>query len=433
MKVILPLLLLCCSCGIAPPVEIAPTLFPQDMPPCGMTLEEMPPTWHPTGRVHQWLNQEPWSTAEAQDASRAAHKALDELIVFFETHPTSVHTLDVNAVQCFLDFSYAASNMPELRIRALTAARKNLAELLIPYLQRDPSSATCDEFLDLLDYTAYSGGAYPAGDERLSKMVSLTNAAAADCGSLQAALDYDYHRTLDIEHFYSNQFRDLVLWSTIQIVTGRDFRRILDADREHIEELFDLVLWSVTITDARRLPGLQLPDGARELMPKLWHFLSRYPFVDAQVYFRKTHDHTFYDTAYLATHIGYVPTGFGRHPIHVEDAPWLFRFLRENFYAVLDMGELDMIAEFIDLFRQYGCTEKNDRQVRDGTRYLLRLYHASGDSWIAYRRSPAENPNDYDLIHKPWTGGGGVRARIMEPPVEGTYGSIFRRAFNRSR
>ena len=403
------------------------------MPPCGMSLEKMPSTWHPTGQVHQWLSQESWSATETQDASRAAHKALDELITFFETRPASVHTLDVNAVQCFLDFSYAASDMPELQDRALTAARRSLTALLPPYLKRAPSSATCDKFLDLLDYTAYSGGAYPAGDERLSKMVSLTNAAAADCGSLQAALDYDYHRTLDIEHFYSNQFRDLVLWSTIQIVTGRDFRRILDADREHIEELFDLALWSVTITDAQRLPGLKLPDGARELLPQLWHFLSYYPFTDAQAYARKAHDHTFYDTAYLATHIGYVPTGFGRHPIRVQDAPWLFRFLRENFYAVLDMGELDMIAEFVDLFRQYGCTEENDLQVRDGTRYLLRLYHAAGDSWIAYRRSPAENPDDYDLIHRPWTGGGGVRARIMEPPVEGTYGSIFRGTFRDSR
>lgn len=433
MKVILPLLLLCCSCGTAPSAEIAPTIFPQDMPTCGMTLEETPPTWHPTGQVHQWLSQEPWSATEAQDASRAARKGLDELITFFETRPASVQTLDVNAVQCFLDFSYAASNMPELQTRALTAARKNLTELLTPYLQRDPSSATCDEFLDLLDYTAYANGVYPARDERLAKMVTFTSAAAADCGNLRAALDYDYHRILDVDRFYAGQFRNLVLWSTLQTITGRDYRRILNADREHIEELFDLVLWSVTITDAQRLPGLKLPDGARELTPKLWHFLSYYPFVDAQAYARKAHDHTFYDTAYLATHIGYVPTGFGRHPIRVEDAPWLFRFLRENFYAVLDMGELDMIAEFVDLFRQYGCTEENDRQVRDGTRYLLRLYYAAGDSWIDYRRSPAENPDDYDLIHKPWTGAGGVRARIMEPPVEGTYGSIFRGAFGSSR
>lgn len=403
------------------------------MPTCGISLDEMPPTWHPTGQVHKGLSQEPWSSTEAEDASRAAHKALDELIAFFETNPASVHTLDVNAVQCFLDFSYAASNTSELRTQALTAARRNLTALLSPCLERTPSSATCDEFLDLLDYTAYAGGVYSEDDERLAKMVTLANAAAADCGHLQAALDYDYHRTLDIDRFHSDRLRDLILWSSLQMITGHDYRRILNADREHIEELFDLGLWSVTITDARRLPGLKLPDGARELMPQLWEFLRYYPFTDARAYTRKARDHTFYDTAYLATHIGYVPTGFGRHPIRVEDAPWLFRFLRENFYAVLDMGELDMIAEFVDLFRQYGCTEKNDRQVRDGTRYLLRLYHAAGDSWIAYRRSPAENPDDYDLIHKPWTGGGGVRARIMEPPIKGTYGSIFRGILSRLR
>jgi hypothetical protein len=34
--------------------------------------------------------------------------------------------------------------------------------------------------------------------------------------------------------------------------------------------------------------------------------------------------------------------------------------------------------------KQYGCTEANDLQVRDGTRYLMRLFHADGDSWLAH-------------------------------------------------
>jgi hypothetical protein len=31
----------------------------------------------------------------------------------------------------------------------------------------------------------------------------------------------------------------------------------------------------------------------------------------------------FYDTAYLARHIAYIPTGYGRHPICIADAPEL--------------------------------------------------------------------------------------------------------------
>ena len=63
----------------------------------------MPESWRPTGRVHEELSQAPWSAAEGQDASRAVHKGLDELIAFFETRPASVHSLWENAVQCFLD------------------------------------------------------------------------------------------------------------------------------------------------------------------------------------------------------------------------------------------------------------------------------------------------------------------------------------------
>lgn len=103
------------------------------------------------------------------------------------------------------------------------------------------------------------------------------------------------------------------------------------------------------------------------------------------------------------------------------------RFLRENFYALLDMGELDLTAEFTDLFREYGCTEETGLQLRDGTRYLLKLFHSAGDSWMAYRK-PYEHrePDSYDLIHKAWTGLSGVRPRVAEIPAPGTYGAVIR-------
>jgi hypothetical protein len=91
------------------------------------------------------------------------------------------------------------------------------------------------------------------------------------------------------------------------------------------------------------------------------------------------------------------------------------------------MGELDMTAEFVDLFRQYGCTEDNDLQLRDGTRYLLKLFHSAGGSWIAYREphEPA-TIGDYNAVHKAWTGMSGVRARLPEAAAPGTYGGIVR-------
>jgi hypothetical protein len=125
-----------------------------------------------------------------------------------------------------------------------------------------------------------------------------------------------------------------------------------------------------------------------------------------------------------------MPTGYGRYPIYIEDAPWLYRFYRENFYEVLEHCEIDLLAEFVDHFRHYGCTEENDLQTRDGARYLLRIYRQAGNSWMNHREpgEDADNLQGYNLIHKPWTAIAGVRRRVVEPPLEGSYGALFRSA-----
>ena len=153
--------------------------------------------------------------------------------------------------------------------------------------------------------------------------------------------------------------------------------------------------------------------------------LEGYPLIGARHYEEAANDYTFYDTAYLATHIGYVPTGYGRHALAIEDSPSLYRFLRENFYPVLEMGELDLVAEFVDLLRQYGLTEETDIQVRHGTRHLLRLYAAAG-GWMQHRESyESAESNPYDLIHKPWTAVAGVRRRVPEARIGGSYAAVF--------
>lgn len=131
----------------------------------------------------------------------------------------------------------------------------------------------------------------------------------------------------------------------------------------------------------------------------------------------------------MATHIAYIPTVNHRYPIYVDDAPKLYRFHREIFYPVLEMGELNLVAEFVDSLRQYGCTAQNDLQVRDGTRYLLKIFHNGNDQWMAYRAQGKtdQDVDDYDLVHKAWTGVLGVRVRNIETAEPGTYGGVVRR------
>ena len=201
------------------------------------------------------------------------------------------------------------------------------------------------------------------------------------------------------------------------------------------DKLFDLVIWSLLFIEAELYPDIEMPDESREFSPTLWHFLDDYELEGASAFDDGAWDENFIDTAYLATHIAYIPTGNNRYPIYVSDSADLYRFHRENFYPVLAMGELDLVAEFVDSLRQYGCTPENDRQVRDGTRYLLDLFHDLGDSWMAYRE-PGETDADvenYDLVHKAWTGVLGVRARVLEPSAPGTYGGVVRRWLPHSR
>ena len=286
--------------------------------------------------------------------------------------------------------------MPALKASALQEARAVLTPLLRSYLESPIAQVSCNQYSSLLSFTIYAHTLLPPTDPRTGEMIRRTNIALHDCGSIEAAMKTDYRRTL------ANAYAST-------------------------DALFDLAMWSISFTDAQTITGLELPPDAQALPPALWQYIRRYSFPTAYDHTEGAANPMFYDAAYLATHLAYIPTGYGRYPIYIEDAPNLYRFLRENFYAVLAFGELDLTAEFVDLFRQYGCTEQNDLQLRDGTRYLLKLFHGAGDHWMAYREpGSTSQPSDYDLIHAAWTGMSAVRARVPEPAAMGTYGGVVR-------
>jgi len=381
------LLLLWCVC-------VRATGSPE--PLCVIRPAAMPGSWRPSHPDENGLSAAPWSAYEANDAAYAVMRGLDELTDYFSSRPATVLTLGEDAVEPFLDASYSATNMPTVRAAARDQGRRILTPLLAPYVAREPESATCAEYSPLVTYTIYARALLPANDARIARLVALTNAAYRACGSLSAVIGHDYRQKL--------------------------------GDRElSIDDAWDLVMWSITLTDAQLVPGLELPNEARDLPPALWRSLAHYPLPGSRAYPKGALDEKFYNTAYLVTHIAYIPTGYGRYPIYIADAPNVYRFLRENFYSVLEMNELDLLAEFVDLLRQYGCTEQTDLQLRDGTRHLLKLFHASGDHWMSYRgpHEPA-HVSEYDLVHKAWTGMAGVRARVPEPAEAGTYGGVVR-------
>ena|GEM_PF-2006898 len=383
-------LFLCASCA-APGIADAGS-------PCVLDPAGMPESWRPGAEQEKKLADGPWTDSEAREAEFAIRTGLGEMLDLYAQKPSAVQEIWEDSVGSLVEVTYSSANTAELDTAASDGARRNLSRLIQPYLKRTAKSMECEEYEDILPLAAYAGSRYEDSDERTAKMVELTNAAAKRCGSLKAAMGIDY----------------------APILAGE--KRTSD------EEVFDLVIWSLLFIEGQLVPGLEMPAGAADLPPRLWDFLRTYPLPDASTYEGGARNEKFIDNAYLATHIAYIPTGNHRFPLYVQDSPALYQFHRANFYAVLEMGELDLVAEFVDSLRQYGCTPENDRQVLDGTRYLLDVFHAGGDSWMAYREPDEEDADveSYDFIHKAWTGVLGVRERHIEPAAPGTYGGIVR-------
>lgn len=365
--------------------------------PCFPSSEAMPAEWRPHGDKQRALTTGPWTSNEAADASYAVATGVNEIINLYAQDHTAVEDLWEDAVAALIEVTYADANPPSVSLTATNAARRSLDQLIRPYLARDPQEADCAEYDALLPLAIYAHNHFGPRDIRAQTTLALTNASFNGCGSLVKAM-------------------------------GLDYSKILASGKASVDEAFDLVIWSLLFIEGQLVPGLTLPADAKEMPPQLWDFLRTYPLPDASEYSDGAWNDEFLEVAYLATHIAYIPTGNHRFPIYVEDSPRLYEFHRKNFYAVLQMGELDLVAEFVDSLRQYGCTPENDQQVRDGTRYLLDVFHSGDDRWMSYRETGQmeSDVDNYDLVHKAWTAILGVRTHNVELAEPGTYGGVVR-------
>jgi hypothetical protein len=365
--------------------------------PCVLAPDQMPESWRPSDTLQQTLVREPWSESEAAEATFSIRKGIEEMIELYEQKPKAAGDLWEDSVASLIEVTYASANSAEVDELARDGARENLTTLIQPFLGREPGTVQCSDFGSVLPLAIHAHNQYQANDVRVGHMVELANAALTQCASLSTAMELDYEP-------------------------------MLASGEASLGDAFDLMVWSLLLIEAQVVPGLDVPAEARELPARAWRFFQDYPLPGAAEFPEGSTDEQFIETAYLATHIAYIPTGNHRFPIYVEDAPNVYDFHRENFYPVLQMGELDLVAEFVDSLRQYGCTPENDLQVRDGTRYLLNVFHTGGDRWMAYREpgQTDQDVDDYDLVHKAWTAVLGVREREIEQPEPGTYGGVVR-------
>ena len=198
--------------------------------------------------------------------------------------------------------------------------------------------------------------------------------------------------------------------------------------------VWEWMLSAIALNQCKSIPDLTMPKETHEFVARVWRYFYDYDMAGFEEFEAEDSERngSWVGMAYLATHVPYIATGYGRHYQFLRESPHLYHFCRDNFYAAIEEGGHDLAAEFVDMLKIYGCTEENDIQVRDGVRYIMSLYKNAGNSFMNHREEDEGSPRDYDLIHKPWTGTAAVarydRVTSFEPEVPGSYGHEFRNA-----
>jgi hypothetical protein len=381
-------------------VSVSAGLAQAPEPLCVIDQARMPKSWQPPSELKRSLNPAPWSQSEEKDAAYSVERGLDEMIDHFKRKPAAIESLWGDSIEPLMQVTYASANPPALDAKARETARSNLTHLIDLTVKRmpDPKQAPCDDRDRLLPLAIFAHELYPADDPRTAQIVQRTNAASRACGSLEAAMGYDP-------------------------------RKILADKQASPERLLNVYIWALWFLEAEAHPAIELSAEARALGPQLWTYFGTYKLSAAREFEEGPWDDKFVAIADIAPHIVHLLTGTNRFPLYVEDSPALYRFHRENFYAVMQVNELDLFASFVDTLRQYGCTPENDIQVRDGTRYLLRLFHQGNDRWMAFRQDGETDAtiDDYGLVHYPWTAILGVRTRRLEHPDPIVHGDLTSR------
>ncbi|PHP64790.1 hypothetical protein CSC94_22590 [Zhengella mangrovi] len=364
----------------------------------------LPENWRPPAELTGRLNTAPWTQKEAQYATYAIRKGIKEISDYYRDKPDAIFSVGADTVESLIQVTYASANTPAFDKMVRRRSRQLLSRLIEAHIGKPAASVICEDFVNLLPLAIFAHSLAPEQDRRTAEITKRTNMAYRDCGSLLEATDYDLDKTL----------KDPA---------------VLPAD------LMNVYIWALWFNEATLYPDIELPDETKAYASTFWDFLRRYPLKGASDFEAGRHDERFIANADLAPHVVHLITGTNRYPIRIEDDPRLYRYHRENFYAVMQTEELDLFASFVDTLRQYGCTETNDVQVRDGTRFLLQVFYDGGGEWMDFRQDGEtdDSIDAYGLVHYPWTAVLGIRPRKPEQPQPDNLGGIIQRWLSEKR
>lgn len=393
---------------------------PEEKKVCFDSLEEMPDLWRPLPQ--QKFDGSQWKNEEQSLADEATNKGFDELLHLLTKKMDTEQILDmgVDAANALIDEAYSTNGMPEFHRKALEGTWYTL-RIIANDLMESNQPVRCIspyEALKFAGYSQYLANRMPENKELQDfhrVLVSYTQDVIDVCGNLD-----DLTEIRDSESVYHIDF---------------DGRNMDDTDL-----LFSITLRVIAIIDASTVrPRLKFPPGADEFVVGYWKYVGEHHaslFPNARSEKNHYHSQRTREPAWVATHAAYVPTGYGRHKQYYRDAPWLYDYIRENLYYAMEFGMLDLVCEFVDIIRQYGCAEENDIQVRHSTRWVLAKFQKANHSWLNHKepwQQHGEEISDYDLVHKPWTAISGTIRRDFDQVIEGSYGSEWMAIMQRTK
>lgn len=228
--------------------------------------------------------------------------------------------------------------------------------------------------------------------DNLNKKVELD---AHDCIKAWDLLAEVYLLGLDPEPLLSKARRSLRLLNSGERIFGIHRTSLKEADDAG---LYAILMDAYTIEKAAAVfPGEAWPDfGLGQVLQ----------FIRNNKELRSPASEAFEEDAFLATHTAYVLTNYGRLRLQPESSEWITGYLRKHFHAVLQNEDIELVAEFIDVFRSLGQDERTDPMIHQGTEFLLRTQHSDG-SWGDWESAESY----YDAMHFTWCAVMGLRRR----------------------
>ena len=277
---------------------------------------------------------------------------------------TNLDDVGLDGVYIFLEIAASSPN-PRIRTKAQAVARKYAKHAVKKLLADDTEPMDNGDLVDLVDLLSE---AEPLGlDSRWLR-----------ARAVEALKDYRSFKALH----------------------GVAFRKLSTASED---DVFDTMMSVYSLAKAHAACGEAF--AVKPGLTKMLAFVKTRDFISAVDDTSEGKD-TFQDHAYLATHVAYILSNYGRLRLRRTDAPWVYRYLRANFDVVLADKDIELVGEFVDVFRSLGYSEDDDADVRAGTAFLLDSQNEDG-SWGPWRKE--EDP--YDAIHYTWCAVSGLRRR----------------------